>query len=212
MSIALPSGRILQEAAPFLFRAGIEVVQPEGRKLQSTSQDVDFIFCRAFDVPVYVEHGISLGIAGSDVVMERGSDVFIPLEFPFGKCRLSVIFPRGKQVELERMDGFRIATKYPRVTRQFFEARELEVRTVKLSGAVELAPLAGISDAIVDIVDSGRTLQENGLVESHLLMDVSAMLLVNRVAQKKFYGRINELVERLKKPGETGEDERGNAL
>ncbi|WP_457751989.1 ATP phosphoribosyltransferase [Thermococcus sp.] len=192
MRFVLPKGRLFKPSVELLRKAGIELSLPEGRAL--TSKDGKVSIARALDVPVYVEHGIDVGIAGSDVVEERGSDVFIPLELPFGKCRLSVALPSDKRVEPEGMDGYRVATKFPQIARRYFSERGIDVELIKLHGSVELAVKTGIADAIVDIVETGKTLRANGLVEVGKIMNISALLLVNRVSQKVKFEEINELV------------------
>ena len=194
----LPKGRLLQGSLEVLKKAGIELRVPAERRLIERIGDYEVLLARAFDVPVYVEYGIDVGISGSDVVEERGSDVLIPLELPFGKCRLSLAMPAERVVGPEEMDGYRIATKYPRITRRFFEGLDVEVEVLKLHGSIELAPKIGIADAIVDIVETGNTLRANGLVEVEKVMDVSALLLVNRITQKTKFEEINGLVFAIK--------------
>nr|WP_206204008.1 ATP phosphoribosyltransferase [Thermococcus sp. ES12] len=195
---ALPKGRLLPGSLEILQRAGIELIPPAERRLIERVGNYEVLLARAFDVPVYVEYGIDVGISGSDVVEERGSDVLIPLELPFGKCRLSLAMPAESTVKPEDMDGYRIATKYPGITRRFFEGLDVEVEILKLHGSIELAPKIEIADAIVDIVETGNTLRANGLVEVEKIMDVSALLLVNRIAQKTKFEEINELVWKVK--------------
>jgi ATP phosphoribosyltransferase len=197
MRFVLAKGRLLSPSLEYLRRAGFELSPPEGREL--VSGDGRVLLARAFDVPVYVEHGIDVGIAGSDVVEERGSDVLIPLELPFGKCRMSVAMPRENVLDPREMDGFRIATKYPRIARSYFESLGVDVEVIKLNGSVELSVVTGIADAIVDIVETGNTLRANGLVEVEKIMDVSALLLVNRIAQKVRFEEVNDLVKRLRR-------------
>ena len=197
MKFVLPKGRLFKPSIELLRKAGVELSLPEGRSLVSADGKVSI--ARAFDVPVYVEHGIDVGIAGSDVVEERGSDVFVPLELPFGKCRLSVAVPAEKPVEPEDMEGYRVATKFPNVTRGYFSRLGVEVETIKLHGSVELAVKTGIADAIVDIVETGSTLRANGLVETARVMNVSALLLVNRIAQKVRFEEINGLVMAIRR-------------
>ena len=197
MRFVLPKGRLLGPSLELLRKAGLEIVPPEGRSLISADGRVSI--ARAFDVPVYVEHGIDVGIAGSDVVEERGSDVFVPLELPFGKCRLSLAMPAERRLEPEEMEGYRVATKYPVVTQAYFSELGVEVDTIKLHGSVELAVKAGIADAIVDIVETGSTLRANGLVEVAKIMDVSAQLLVNRISQKVRFEEINGLVMAIRR-------------
>ncbi|ACJ16367.1 ATP phosphoribosyltransferase; (hisG) [Thermococcus onnurineus NA1] len=198
MRFVLPKGRLFKGSLEILKKAGIELKPPETRELIVRNGRYELLLARAFDVPVYVEHGIDVGIAGSDVVEERGSDVLVPLELPFGKCRLSLAMPKESAVSVEEMDGFRIATKYPNLARKFFERNGVEVEVIKLHGSIELAPKIGVADAIVDIVETGNTLRANGLVEVEKIMDVSALLLVNRISQKTKFDEINELVLKIK--------------
>lgn len=196
MRFVLPKGRLLNPTLEFLRKGGLKLSPPEGRKL--ISEDGRVMLARPFDVPVYVEHGVDVGIAGSDVIEERESDVLIPLELPFGKCRLSVAVPREYAVEPEEMDGFRVATKYTNVARKYFSSLGVDVELIKLHGNIELAVKTGIADAIVDIVETARTLRENGLIEIAKIMDVSALLLVNRISQKTHFEEVNSLVLALK--------------
>jgi len=160
MRFVLPKGRLLQKSLEILRNAGYNIDKPGERRLIERFNGNEVLLARAFDVPVYVEHGVDVGIAGSDVLEERGSDVFVPLELPFGKCRLSLAMPAESVVSPEDMDGFRIATKYERITRNYFSKLGLEVEIIKLSGSVELAPKVGVADAIVDIVETGETSSE----------------------------------------------------
>ncbi|MBO8173805.1 MAG: ATP phosphoribosyltransferase [Thermococcus sp.] len=198
MRFVLPKGRLFKGSLEILRKAGIELKPPENRELIVKNGRYELLLARAFDVPVYVEYGVDVGIAGSDVVEERESDVLVPLELPFGKCRLSLAMPKENAVSVEEMDGFRIATKYPNLAKKFFERRGVEVEVIKLHGSIELAPKIGIADAIVDIVETGNTLRANGLVEVEKIMDVSALLLVNRISQKTKFKEINELVLKIK--------------
>ncbi|WP_297468753.1 ATP phosphoribosyltransferase [Thermococcus sp.] len=198
MRFVLPKGRLLKGSLEVLRKAGYDVQKPGERRLIERFNGNEVLIARAFDVPVYVEHGVDVGISGSDVVEERKSDVFVPLELPFGKCRLSLAMPRERVVSPEEMDGYRVATKYERITREYFSRLGVDVEILKLSGSVELAPKVGIADAIVDIVETGETLRANGLVEVEKVMDVSAQLLVNRISQKTKFEEINELVFSIK--------------
>ncbi len=198
LSFVLPSGRLLEESANLLSAIGLEIPERHSREMEVKDGCRSFVFAKAFDVPVYVEHGIDIGIAGSDVVSERGCDVFIPLEFPFGKCRMSVIAPKESVFSVSEMEGYTVATKYPKTTERFFDSAGIAVNVVKLHGAVELGPKVGISDAIVDIVDSGNTMRANGLKEIGIISEVNAVLLVNRISQKTKFGTINEIVNRIR--------------
>ena len=192
--IAVPKGRILAEAVPLLERAGITPEaafgDEESRALRfSTSNPgIDLIRVRAFDVATFVAHGAAqLGIVGSDVLAEFDySELYAPVDLGIGHCRLSVAEP-ADMAESDDPRGWshvRIATKYPHVTRQHFEARGVQAECVKLNGAMELAPTLGLAPRIVDLVSSGKTLKENGLVEVEVIAEVTSRLIVNRAAFK----------------------------
>jgi ATP phosphoribosyltransferase len=197
INFVLPKGRLMQKAAKLLKQVGVEIKEPENRELIVRAGDFSWIYSRVFDVPVFVENGIDVGISGSDVIGELESDVFIPLELPFGQCRLSVITPDDKDIRIEQMNNYRIATKFPNLTKKFFAQAGIEINVLKLHGSMELAPKVGIADAIVDIVDSGKTIEANGLKEIYRIQDVGARLIVNRVSQKTKFDEINDLVDRL---------------
>ncbi len=198
LSVAVPKGRLLEPSLKALKRADIDVNIEQNRELIHEFNGVEIILAKPSDVPVYVEHGIDIGIAGKDVVEERRSDVFVPLELDFGRCRLSVAVPKEQSVGIEDFDGYSIATEYPRITRRYFENKDLNVDIVELNGSIEVAPRIGVADAIVDIVETGNTLKANDLKEIEKIMDVSALLTVNRVSQKIMFDRINEIVEKMK--------------
>ncbi len=197
INFVLPKGRLMKKAASVLERIAISVKEPFDRELIVKDGDFNWIFSRVFDVPVFVENGIDVGISGSDVIDELGSDVFIPLELPFGQCRLSVITSADKDLNIEQMRNYRIATKFPNITKAFFHDGGIEVNVIKLHGSMELAPKIGIADAIVDIVDSGDTIRANGLKEIHTIKDIGARLIVNRVSQKTKFKEINTLIDKL---------------
>ncbi len=192
--LAVPKGRLLDEALPLLAAAGIE---PEAafsddasRALRFTTNrpDISLIRVRAFDVATFVAHGAAqLGIVGSDVIEEFGySELYAPVDLDIGHCRISVAEPADLAAsdDPRRWSHVRVATKYPNLTRRHFEARGVQAECVKLNGAMELAPTLGLSSRIVDLVSSGRTLKENGLVEVEVISHVSARLIVNRAAFK----------------------------
>jgi ATP phosphoribosyltransferase len=192
--IAVPKGRILDEALPLLGHIGIEpepAFADEGsRALRFATSDpeIELIRVRAFDVATFVAHGAAqLGIVGSDVLMEFDySELYAPVDLQIGHCRLSVAEP-ADMAEKDDPRGWshiRIATKYPHVTAKHFEARGVQAECVKLNGAMELAPTLGLAPRIVDLVSSGRTLKENGLVEVETIAEVSSRLVVNRAAFK----------------------------
>ncbi|MBB3346855.1 MULTISPECIES: ATP phosphoribosyltransferase [unclassified Sphingomonas] len=192
--IAVPKGRILGEALPLLAAAGIVPEAAFGdessRALRFRTADpsIELIRVRAFDVATFVAHGAAqLGIVGSDVLAEFAyPELYAPVDLDIGHCRLSVAEP----AELAARDDprgwshVRVATKYPHVTAQHFARRGVQAECIKLNGAMELAPTLGLAARIVDLVSSGRTLQENGLVEVEPIMAVSARLVVNRAAMK----------------------------
>lgn len=192
--IAVPKGRILGEALPLLARVGI-VPEPDfsdedSRALRFRTQDpgIDLIRVRAFDVATFVAHGAAqLGIVGSDVLMEFAySELYAPVDLGIGHCRLSVAEPAdlAARDDPRGWSHVRIATKYPHVTQAHFAARGISAECVKLNGAMELAPALGLAPRIVDLVSSGRTLKENGLVEVERVADVTSRLIVNRAAFK----------------------------
>lgn len=197
MKIVLPKGRLLPQSINSLNRAGLNISMPVGRSLISRQGDTELIISRPSDVPTYVERFADLGIVGRDITEEYESDVFIPLKLDFGKCRLSLAMPYDRVVRPDEMDGYTIATRYPSVTAKFFESLDVNINIVRLSGSIELAPSMGISDAITDIVETGNTLKENGLVETLKVMDIYAQVIVNRVALKNRFEEINGLIGKM---------------
>ena len=192
--IAVPKGRILAEALPLLARAGVRPEPAFGdensRALRFATDDpgIELIRVRAFDVATFVAHGAAqIGIVGSDVLGEFAyEELYAPVDLGIGHCRLSVAEP----AELASRDDprgwshVRVATKYPHLTQAHFARRGVQAECVKLNGAMELAPTLGLAPRIVDLVSSGRTLAENGLIEVERIMDVSSRLIVNRVGMK----------------------------
>jgi ATP phosphoribosyltransferase len=192
--LAVPKGRILEEALPLLAAVGI-VPEPafsdEGSRalrFRTNTPAVDLIRVRAFDVATFVAHGAAqLGIVGSDVLAEfEYSELYAPVDLGIGHCRISVAEPVGlaEHDDPRGWSHVRVATKYPHVTRRHFEARGVQAECVKLNGAMELAPVLGLAPRIVDLVSSGRTLKENGLVEVEVIAQVSSRLVANRAAFK----------------------------
>jgi ATP phosphoribosyltransferase len=192
--IAVPKGRILEEAVPLLQRVGIDpedaFADEDSRALRfrTSRDDIDLIRVRAFDVATFVAHGAaSLGIVGSDVLEEFAySEIYAPVDLRIGHCRLSVAEPAALAArdDPRGWSHIRIATKYPNTTRRHFEARGVGAECIKLNGAMELAPVLGLAPRIVDLVSSGRTLKENGLVEVETIAEVTSRLIVNRAAFK----------------------------
>lgn len=199
---AIPKGRILDEALPLMQAAGIE---PEPAFFDDSSRALLFatnnpaisiIRVRAFDVATFVAHGAAhIGIVGSDVIDEFDySELYAPVDLGIGRCRISVAMPRDA-VDDVQAGHIRVATKYPATTARYYHARGIQAECVKLNGAMELAPSLGLSGRIVDLVSSGKTLAENGLVETAIISHVSARLIVNRAAFKMMSGTIPALVQ-----------------
>lgn len=191
---AVPKGRILDEALPMLSRAGIE---PEpgfhdsknrALKFATNRTDIEMIRVRAFDVATFVAHGAAqIGIVGSDVIDEFDySELYAPVDLAIGHCRISVAEPVALAAgdDPRSWSHVRVATKYPNMTRKHFAARGVQAECVKLNGAMEIAPALGLCSRIVDLVSSGKTLEDNGLVEVEVIAQVSARLIVNRAAFK----------------------------
>ncbi len=206
LTLALPKGRILKEALPILARLGI-VPEPEfsdddSRKLvfATSRDDVRIIRVRAFDAATFVAFGgAAVGIAGNDVLLEFGfTELYAPVDLGIGRCRLSVAAPAALHAEdVRALSHVRVATKYPNITRKHFAAQGIQAECVKLNGAMELAPLVGLCPRIVDLVSTGKTLAENGLVETAVIAPVSSRLIVNRAAFKTD-ARVVALVEAVR--------------
>lgn len=192
ITIALSKGRIFDETLPLLAAAGITVsedVEKSRKLIFGTNQpDVRVVLVRASDVPVYVQYGgADLGVTGLDTLIEHGGQgLYQPLDLQIAKCRVSVAVRKGFDYESAVKQGarLRIATKYPEIARNFFAAKGVHVDMVKLYGSMELAPLTGMADAIVDLVSTGNTLKANDLVEVEPIMDISSRLVVNQASLK----------------------------
>ncbi|MEP3049949.1 MAG: ATP phosphoribosyltransferase [Erythrobacter sp.] len=192
LTFAIPKGRILDEALPVMARAGL--VPEDGFHDKSNRalafatnrDDMRLIRVRAFDVATFVAHGAAqIGIVGSDVIEEFDyADLYAPVDLEIGHCRLSVAQLADDDQDDASSSHLRVATKYPNLTRRHFERQGIQAECVKLNGAMELAPSLGLGRRIVDLVSTGRTLQENGLVETSKIIDISARLIVNRAALK----------------------------
>jgi ATP phosphoribosyltransferase len=202
ITIALPKGRIFEEAMPLLGRAGIvpEVAPEATRKLiiGTNLPDLRIVVVRASDVPTYVQYGAAeLGVAGADILMEHGGGgLYLPVDLAIGRCRLCVAAPEGFDYggAVRRGARLRVATKYVQASREFFARKGVHVDLIKLYGSMELAPLAGLADAIVDLVSSGATLRANGLVEVEQIAAISSRLVVNQAAYKTGRERLSTLI------------------
>jgi ATP phosphoribosyltransferase len=205
VTLALPKGRLLNPTLVLLKQIGIvrQGLKADSRKLlfEEARDGIRIVVVRAADVPTYVEYGAAdMGIVGRDMLMEQRRDVYEPLDLRFGVCRLVVAKPRkpGSKASWPA-SKIRIATKYPHIAEHYFSEKGLPVEIVKLSGAVELAPLVGLSDRIVDLITTGRTLRENHLVEEEMIAESSAHLIVNRASLKTKTKAVSALVDRFRK-------------
>ncbi len=200
LTIALAKGRILDETLPLLARAGIEPADDpaSSRKLvfATNRADVRLVLIRSADVPTYVQYGAAdLGVAGKDVLAEHGgSGLYERVDLKIAPCRMMTAGIEGQPLPRRRL---RVATKYPRITERFFHEQGRQVELIKLYGSMELAPMVGLADLIVDLVDTGNTLKANGLAPLDRIMDVSSRLIINRAAQKMKHRAITSLVERI---------------
>ena len=201
LTIALSKGRIFEETLPLLAAAGVEPIDdPEtSRKLilDTNQADVKLVIIRAADVPTYVGYGAAdMGVAGKDVLLEHGGEgLYEPLDLKIARCRLMVAGPEGRQNGQGRL---RIATKYVNSTRRYYAERQEQVEIIKLYGSMELAPLVGLADRIVDVVDTGNTLKANGLAPLEHIADISSRLVVNKASMKMKHARITAFIAQLK--------------
>ncbi|RKZ36587.1 MAG: ATP phosphoribosyltransferase [Gammaproteobacteria bacterium] len=200
LTLAVAKGRIFREASALLCRAGIEPEEDpeETRKLAVATREpeIGLLIIRAQDVPTYVQYGAAdLGITGKDVLMEHGGEgIYEPLDLGIARCRMMVAGREGDVGEGRRL---RVATKYVHTARRYYAAKGRQAEIIHLYGAMELAPIVGLADRIVDLVDTGGTLRANGLVPMEHITDISARLLVNRAAMKMKHGAVRRLIDRL---------------
>ncbi len=201
ITIALSKGRIFQQVLPMLAHTGIEPLDdPESSRkliLDTNHPQVKLVIIRATDVPTYVQWGAAdLGVAGKDVLMEHGGEgLYEPLDLHIACCRMMVAGVEGAELSSDRL---RIATKYVNSARRHFAAKGQQVEVIKLYGSMELAPLVGLSDLIVDLVESGNTLKANGLVPLEHIADISSRLVVNKAAWKMKHNTVMQLLEALR--------------
>jgi len=202
LTIALSKGRILDQTLPLLENSGLCVSKKElaSRKLilDTNLEDIKVIVIRASDVPVFVQHGAAdFGIAGKDVLLEHGADgVFELLDLGISKCRLMVASKENQNLNKSTL---KVATKYVKSAKEYFFSKGQQVEVIKLSGAMELAPIVGLSDCIVDLVDTGNTLKANNLIPLELIHDISSRLIVNSAAFNTKHSQINEWVKSIEK-------------
>ncbi|WP_018140194.1 ATP phosphoribosyltransferase [Thioalkalivibrio sp. ALJ7] len=202
LTIALSKGRILKDTLPLLSSAGIELLEDPDKTrkliLDTNREDVKIVVVRATDVPTYVQHGAaSIGVAGKDVLMEHGAaGLYEPLDLHIAQCRLMLAGRPGQQPDPQQR--LRIATKFVNITQNYFAQQGRQVEIIKLYGSMELAPLVGLADYIVDLVDTGNTLKANGLEPLELITPISSRLIVNQAAMKMRHRTIQNLIEGLR--------------
>lgn len=198
LKVAMPKGRIYKQASKLFREAGLTIPEDidDSRKLIISVPEarMEFIMAKPVDVPTYVEYGVAdIGVVGKDVLMEENRDVYELLDLGIARCRMSVIgLP-----DWEPVLNPRVATKYPNVASQYFRERGQQVEVIKLNGSIELAPLIGLADRIVDMVETGKTLMENGLVEQEQIFSITSRLIANRVSYRMKNETIQVLCDRL---------------
>ncbi len=200
LTIAISKGRILKDTLPLLAEAGIEPSEDlaKTRKLIVPSKcgEVNLVIIRATDVPTFVEYGAAdVGVAGKDVLVEHNSDnLYEPLDLNIAKCRLMTAIVTGQNLPVGKI---RVASKYVSLTEQYFAKKGQQVEIIKLYGSMELAPIVGLADCIVDLVDTGNTLKANGMEPLDLIMDISSRLVINKASMKMKHQQIKSLVSKL---------------
>ena len=204
LTIALPKGKLFDKAATLLQKVGFEAegLSESSRKLVISNDElaIRFIITKTVDLPTYVEYGAAdIGIIGKDILAEEHKDVYELLDLGFGRCRLMMAVPEAmRRAKLADYAHLRVATKFPHLAEQFFHRQGIQVEIIKLNGSIELAPTVGLSDLIVDLVETGRTLKENKLVEIATIQPSTARFIANRASYKMKYDRISRLVEALR--------------
>ena len=203
LTLALPKGRLLDPALDLLRELGVSGIDPDSRKLifRDAGRDLEILLLKPADVPAYVIYGAAdLGVVGKDILLEQEPDVYEPLDLGFGFCRLVVAEPRAlwERDDPAKWSWVRVATKYPRLTEEYFSARGIQVEIVRLDGSIELAPLVGLAERIVDLVQSGETLRANGLVEVAEITRSTARVIVNRASMKTEHAAVTRLVDDMR--------------
>lgn len=204
LTIAIPKGRILTESIELFAKIGVhlESMLEDSRKLifEYPEQNLRALIVRATDVPTYVEYGCAdLGIVGKDTLLEQDKDLYEPLDLKFGYCRMMVAEPANlaKSDDPGRWSHIRVATKYPHVAEKYFASKGVQAEIIKLYGSIELGPLVGLSERIVDLVSTGETLRQNGLVEVETIAEITTRLVVNRASLKTKHQRIRGIIDGL---------------
>ncbi len=204
LTLALPKGRILEQALPLLVAAGIDVaaaLEDAGRRLMVDLADgTRILLVKPVDVPTYVEHGVAdLGIAGYDTLAEEGRDLYEPVDLGVGRCRLAVAEPRARPARLRRGMTLRVATKYPNCAMRHYRSKGIQPEIIPLFGSVELAPITGLADQIVDLVESGETLRQNDLVEVETLFEVTSRLIVHPASLRLKEPAVSRIIAELRR-------------
>jgi ATP phosphoribosyltransferase len=202
--VAIPKGRIAKHLSPRFVRAGVHesTLAENDRRLQRDAMmdglALRFVLLKPDDVPTYVEHGAAdVGVVGRDVLLERNSDLFVPLDLGIGRCRMVVAAPEHGGTARPG-HALRVATKYPRIATSYYNTRGIDVDVIYVQGSVETAPLVGLSDVIVDLVETGETLRQNGLTVRETVCEVSAVVVANRVGMKLRRAEIERLLQCLR--------------
>lgn len=209
LTIALSKGKLLGQTLPLFAEAGYPTkdLTEDSRRLVFTYGDrgITYLIVRPSDVPAYVEHGAAdIGVVGKDVLLEQNPDVYEPVDLKIGACRLSVAALRGQESRSRLSSKVRVATKYPTITERYFNQKGIPVEIIKLYGSIELAPVLGLADRIVDLVETGNTLKAHDLVEIDVIARSTARLIVNRASLKLKYQAVTSLLEALRRtrPGD----------
>ncbi len=201
INIALAKGRIGNDACKVFKKIGIgDTIDPHSRKLifKDDENKVSYVYVKPLDVVTYVQNGVAdLGVVGKDIILESDNDVYEIFDLGFGKCKFAVAGMKG-QKGFSKDQVIRVATKYPKIAKKYFNEKEQKIQLIKLNGSVELAPLVGLSDVIVDLVETGNTLKANGLQVLEEMFDISARLICNRISYRFKYDRIAKIIECLK--------------
>lgn len=203
LTIALPKGKLFYLAKDLFAKVGFvaDNLEEKSRKLVIINEELKlkFIIAKTADVPTYVEHGAAdIGVIGKDVLMEAQKDVYELLDLGFGRCHLMMAVPKDKKrAKLTDYTHTRVATKFPNVAKQFFTSKGMQMEYIKMNGSIELGPIVGLSESIVDIVETGTTLRENNLDEIAFIAKASARLIANRASFKLKFDRISKLVKAL---------------
>ncbi|NYB75638.1 ATP phosphoribosyltransferase [Sedimentibacter hydroxybenzoicus DSM 7310] len=209
LTIAIPKGRLGTQAIQMFKAGGIgESIDEKSRKLVFKDEDINisFILLKNSDVITYIENGIAdIGISGKDMIMEKGADIFELYQMNIGRCKMSVAGIKGKKV-FKDDTIMRVATKFPEITKKYFDSRGQRINIIKLNGSIELAPILGLSDVIVDIVETGNTLKANGLEVFEDMYHISAMMISNRISYKFKRKEIKKIVELIRGEDEDGQD------